>query len=314
MLQCRAVSHKLTREMLREKNEQQWKPDWVLTCANQWVIESPGQLHHNLTVLTVVLLSAKLVGGATINIWDALQNLDLTQFFFCNTTCWLNRLLSTIQFAVRWKYWLYEFLMLYDDYMIVGSEHIFILWGNNLQRSFHAVFWCFFPTLICVIVWEKSVLVLKRLWTDWNCHSSSNTTVVSVSNVNIGTTQTVCLSAAQWECCISSRDAAKCFKLGHLGTHAYVIIKQGGAKKIIIKDYFLALGMGNVFTNETGYWIIHHSPLLLPSSSFFEVLCYVLVFFFTFPARFSFCSPQILTNRSCDYPTRPCLVLWVSAG
>lgn len=201
--------------------------------------------------------------------------------------------------------------MLYDDYMIIGSEHIFILWVNKLQRSFHAVFWCFFPTLICVIVWEKSVLVLKRLWTDWNCHSSSNTTVVSVSNVNIGTTQTVCLSAAQWECCISSRDAAKCFKLGHLGTHAYVIIKQGGAKKIIIKDHFLALGMGNVFTNETGYWIIHHSPLLFPSSSFFEGL-WRGVFDISCQVFFLF-SSQNLTNHSCDYPTRPCLVLSVSA-
>lgn len=166
--------------------------------------------------------------------------------------------------------------MICDD--MIWTHLYTILWVNKLQRSFHAVFWCFFPTLICVIVWEKSVLVLKRLWTDWNCHCSSNTTVFSVSNVNIGTTQTVCLSAAQWECCISSRDAAKCFKLGHLGTHAYVIIKQGGAKKMIIKDHFLALGMGNVFINETGYWII--DTLLLcfiflwrSVSCFFDISC-----------------------------------------
>lgn len=54
--------------MLREEKEQQRKLDWVLTCANQWVIESPGQIHHNLQSIVLykaeVLLSAKLVAGA----------------------------------------------------------------------------------------------------------------------------------------------------------------------------------------------------------------------------------------------------------
>lgn len=98
---------------------------------------------------------------------------------------------------------------------------------------------------MCAAVCKKSVLVLRRPRPDWNWNcGSSDAAVVSVSNVNISTTQTVCLSASQWECGISGRDAAKCFKSERMRRW----LLNWAEPEINMKVRLLALGMGTVFT------------------------------------------------------------------
>lgn len=126
------------------------------------------------------------------------------------------------EFGIIWKYWFYTFT---KTLLLSHGKCIFVL---NLT----CIVSLQVPKVVLCSVWmwkgrsppHSSVQLCgkslcwccRRLCTDWNCHCSSHSAVVSVSNVNISPTQTVCLSAPQWECCISNRDAAKCFKSEHM--------------------------------------------------------------------------------------------------
>ena len=150
--------------------------------------------------------------------------------------------------------------------------------------------WCLsviFHTVICVIVWES------LCWKDFVVIGTVTvpvTLLLSLWNVNISTTQTVCLSAPQWDCCISIRDTANSLKLGHFGiyTHLFTMafftqfphsslpsnpllwlkcdICWNQRRQTNNKDAFQALSLEMCNTN--GYSVLHTLLLICPLSSY----------------------------------------------